>query len=248
MILINNKKIKCRFSKFFSEKNKLFSKKNFVKRRLFSVISKCIVLLILIAVVSSCDKTRSYARKGNHKYNKKNYTEAVNNYKQSLKADSTFSQVNYNMGNAVMQESGKDYAQAVNYYNKYLADKSPKTTKEKKEIADALYNRGNALFGLSQTDKQSEEGMKYLAQAAQDYKQAMIMNPEDSNAKYNYALCMWLMKNNNQPDNNKDNQNNNSNSEVQQMLNAMKNNEKNTISKVKKQEENVRNKSNEKDW
>lgn len=244
----NHTVIKSHFSELKSHIISLKLHINPLKSHFIFMKSKYLILILLPFVMMSCDKSRSYARKGNRQYNKKNYTEAVNNYKQSLKADSAFSQVNYNMGNAVMQESGKDYAQAVNYYNKYLADKSPKTTKEKKEVADALYNRGNALFGLSQTDKQSEEGMKYLAQAAQDYKQAMIMNPEDSNAKYNYALCMWLMKNNNQPDNNKDNQNNNSNSEVQQMLNAMKNNEKNTISKVKKQEENVRNKSNEKDW
>ena len=90
--------------------------------------------------------------------------------------------------------------------------------------------------------------MKYLSQATQDYKNAMILNPKDTNAKYNYALCLWLMKNNNNPDNNQDNQNNNNNSEINQMLNAMKNNEKQTISRVKKQKENVRNKQNEKDW
>ncbi|MBR1626696.1 MAG: hypothetical protein IJ681_06085 [Bacteroidales bacterium] len=204
--------------------------------------------MILIAVVSSCDKTRSYARKGNHKYNKKNYTEAAADYKQALKNDSTFSAANYNMGNALMQDNGKDYASAVNYYNKYLENKNPKNPKEAKNISKALYNRGNALFGLSQTNKESEDGMKYLSQAAQDYKNAMLLNPNDSNAKYNYALCMWLMKNNNNPDNNNDNQNNNSNSEINQMLNAMKNNEKQTISRVKKQKENVHNKQNEKDW
>ena len=239
---------KCQNSKFFSEKSKMFSKKNFVESHFISRASKYAFLLLICLCFFSCDKTRSYARKGNRQYNKKNYTEAINNYKQSLKEDSTFSQTNYNMGNAVMQESGKDYAQAVSYYNKYLEKKTPKTTKEKKDVSKALYNRGNALFGLSQTNKESEEGMQYLAKAAQDYKQAIILNPEDTNAKYNYALCMWLMQNNNNPDNNNDNQNNNSNSEINQMMNAMKNNEKQTISRVKKQKENVQNKSNEKDW
>ena len=176
------------------------------------------------------------------------YSEAIKNYEQALKNDSTFDKANYNLGNALMQDNGKDYSKAVEHYNKYLTNKTPKTSKEKRDVANALYNRGNALFGLSQTNKESEEGMKYLSQAANDYKQSMILNPKDTNAKYNYALCLWLMKNNNNPDDQNDNQNNNNNSEINQMLNAIKNNEKQTISRVKKNNENVQDKHNEKDW
>lgn len=207
-----------------------------------------VVLLLVCATFVSCDKVRQYTRKGNHDYNNKNYSEAVSNYKTALKEDSTFTSAAYNMGNAIMQDSGKDYARAVEYYNKYLEKKEPKTKKEKVNYSKGLYNRGNALFALSQENKDSEEGMKYLTKAAEDYKNAILLNPEDTNAKYNYAVCVWLLKNNNNPDNQNDNQNNNSNSEINQMLNAMKNNEKQTISRVKKQKENVHNKQNEKDW
>ena len=246
--LNNNVKIKRRFSKIKQRFNKIKRLINSAKRPLFVIVCLTVFSARCIFSLISCDKTNGYARKGNRKYNKKNYTEAANNYKQALKADSTFSPANYNMGNALMQDSGKDYAQAVNYYNKYLEKNNPKSSKDAKNISKALYNRGNALFGLSQENKESEEGMKYLQQAAQDYKQAMMLNPKDTNAKYNYALCMWLMKNNNNPDNNNDNNQNNSNSEINQMMNAIKNNEKQTISRVKKQKENTQNKKNEKDW
>lgn len=245
----NNSKIeKSDINKIKRVISEIKCENNLLKCEIISTISKYLILLVLLTSVISCDRTRSYARKGNHKYNKKNYTEAVTNYKQALKQDSTFATANFNMGNALMQDNGKDYASAVNYYNKYLEGKKPTTTHEKINYSKGLYNRGNAFFALSQENKESEEGMKYLTQATQDYKNAMILNPKDTNAKYNYALCLWLMKNNNNPDNNQDNQNNNNNSEINQMLNAMKNNEKQTISRVKKQKENVRNKQNEKDW
>ncbi len=233
-LVLNTNKIVLNISKFFSH--------------IISAPSKCLVLLCLPLLLISCNKTNQYTRKGNRNYNKKEYSEAIKNYEQALKTDSTFDKANYNLGNALMQDNGKDYSKAVEHYNKYLANKTPKTSKEKREVADALYNRGNALFGLSQTNKESEEGMKYLSQAANDYKQSMILNPKDTNAKYNYALCLWLMKNNNNPDDQNDNQNNNNNSEINQMLNAIKNNEKQTISRVKKNNENVQDKHNEKDW
>ncbi|MGP1515345.1 MAG: tetratricopeptide repeat protein [Bacteroidales bacterium] len=241
-------KIKWRNKKFFFNINKFFFNKNLLMSHINFAGSKNIILILLLLSCISCDKPRQYARKGNYQYNKKKYSDAVDNYKKSLNNDSTFSVANYNMGNALMQDNGKDYAQAIKHYNRYLNGKVPKLVKDKIKYAQGLYNRGNALFSLSQENRQSEEGMKYLSQAAQDYKNAMLLNPKDSNAKYNYAVCMWLLKNNNNPDNNNNNQNNNNNSEINQMLNAMKNNEKQTISRVKKQKENVHNKQNEKDW
>lgn len=206
-----------------------------------------LIALIIFSLVS-CDKTRQYTRKGNHQYNKKNYPAADDSYKLALKQDSTFSVANYNLANSIMQGGTKDYNKAINYYNKYLSQKPSNSKKDTINYSKALYNRGNALFALSQQNKEDENSMKYLQRAAVDYKNAMLMNPKDTNAKYNYALCLWLMKNNNNPDNNQNNQNQNNNSEINQMMEAMKNNEKKTISRVKKHKENAQTKRNEKDW
>ncbi|MBQ7985338.1 MAG: tetratricopeptide repeat protein [Bacteroidales bacterium] len=212
-------------------------------------MKKILTLMLVVLCLSSCDKTRQYTRKGNKMYNKKEYAKAQQSYSDALKEDSVFSAANFNMGNAVMQDKDSNFQQAVEYYNKYLDKKPGNTKKDKLNYSKGLYNRGNALFALSQQDNASEQGMKYLQQAATDYKNAMLLNPSDTDARYNYALCLWLLKNNNQSNNGNNNQNNNSsNSEINQMLEAMKNNEKNIISKVKKHKENLQNQRNEKDW
>lgn len=211
-------------------------------------MKKIIIILTIVICLFGCDKARTNARFGNTDYKKKDYKQAQEYYKKSLKEDSTFKPVQYNLANTYMQDKTQDYNQAIEYYNKYL-QQLPNTKKSKKSHTKGLYNRGNAYFNLSQQNKQDSMYSKYLTQAANDYKQVMMLDPKDEDAKYNYALCLWLMKNNNSSDNN-DNQNNSnsSNSEINQMLEAMKNNEKNTISKVKKQEEKVKRQDNEKDW
>ncbi len=211
-------------------------------------MNKIFILLLMVLCLFGCDKTRNNARSGNRDYNRKNYKQAQEHYNKALKEDSTFKPVQYNLANTYMQDKTQDYNQAIEYYNKYLQNQPTNTPKEKKLYSQGLYNRGNAYFNLSQQNKQDTMSMKYLVQAATDYKQVMMLNPQDTDAKYNYALCLWLLKNNNNPDNNNQDNQNSSNSEINQMLEAMKNNEKNTISKVKKKEEKVKNQVNEKDW
>ena len=216
-------------------------------KKILTVIIIIIIIIIALCLVS-CDKSRQDTRFGNNAYNKKDYKKAHDYYKKALNQDSTFKKADYNLANTYMQDKTQDYEKAIEYYNKFLNQKPNDSKKAKKQYAKGLYNRGNAFFNMSQQDKASEKSMKYLAQAANDYKNVLMLNPTDSNAKYNYALCLWLMKNNNNPDNNNDNNQNSSNSEINQMLEAMKNNEKNTISRVKKNKENVKNQKNEKDW
>lgn len=205
----------------------------------------CIYILLLVvfaAVMSSCDKKRQYAREGNRAYNKKAYLKAEEKYNEALKEDSTFIPALYNLGNTFYMSSDSNYKAAIDTYNKVLSQPMGKTKKDTLKYANTLYNRGNSFFNLSQKNIQDSNSNKYLAQAAKDYQQSLILNPKDTNAKYNLALCLWLMKNDNQNNNDQNNQ------QMQQMLEAMKINEKKTLERTKTKPQKSQKSNNDKDW
>lgn len=201
-----------------------------------------LVALCLSCVLSSCDKKRQYTRSGNSDYKDKAFAKANENYEKALKEDSTFSPALFNRGNSFYMASDSNYSAAIDSYSKFLSKPMGKTKKDSLQYADAFYNRGNSLFSLSQANPQDSASNKYLKQAALDYQNSLLLNPQDSNAKYNLALCLWLMKNDNQQQNNQNQQQN------QQMLEAIKVNEKKILEKTKKKPQESQKPQNEKDW
>lgn len=201
-----------------------------------------VMVLLACLFLSSCDKKRQYTREGNSLYSKKSYSQAIEKYGQALKKDSTFAPALYNEGNAYYMSSDSNYTAAVEAYGKFLSRPIGKTHKDSLAFANALYNRGNAFFNLSQINTQDSNSGKYLKQAAKDYQASLLLDSKDTNAKYNLALCLWLMKNNNQNNNEQNNQ------QMQQMLDAMKINEKKILEKTKTKPQSSSRPKNEKDW
>lgn len=201
-----------------------------------------LLLAFVLMLFSSCDKKRQYAREGNRAYNKKSYLKAEEKYNDALKEDSAFVPALYNLGNTFYMSSDSSYKAAIESYNKVLNQPIGKTKKDTLKYANTLYNRGNSFFNLSQMNTKDSNSSKYLSQAAKDYQQSLVLNSTDTNAKYNLALCLWLMKNDNQNNNDQNNQ------QMQQMLEAMKINEKKTLEKTKSKPQKSPKSNNDKDW
>ncbi|MCH3923599.1 MAG: outer membrane protein assembly factor BamD [Bacteroidales bacterium] len=216
-----------------------------------------IILMITCLGFISCDKAKQYTRKANRKYNKKEYSSATKYYQKAIKSDSTYNVAQYNLANSSYK--GKDYVKSLKFYNKYLEKKTGKTKEDSLNTANAYYNRGNTYFSLSQSAsiKGSDKSSKLLQAAVKDYKNSLILNPKDKDSKYNLALCLWLLKNNNnsrsqqqnQPQNQPQPQQNQNQQQTQRMLDALNNNEKKTLRKVKEQKDKQNQRqTNDKDW
>ncbi len=126
---------------------------------------------------------------------------------------------------------------------------------DKNKLAASFHNTGNALI----SEKKIEESI-------QAYKNALKANPADNETRYNLAYAQSLLKKQqqekNQDKNNKEDQNKEqekpeqqpqpqqpkmSKENAQQILQALEQDEKNTLEKAKKQAVKNR-KSAEKDW
>ena len=136
-------------------------------------------------------------KEGNKQYQQKKYTEAEINYRKSLeKKDNPFIG-NYNLGNTYYQQ-GK-YEEAKQQYE--IANGIKSTSKE--NLESNYHNLGNALL----KNKKYEESI-------QAYKEALKLNPQDNDTRYNLAYAKAMIqqqqqqqKNDKNKDKNKDQDN-----------------------------------------
>ena len=140
---------------------------------------------------------RKDVRRGNRDFRKENYKEAEINYRKALVKDSTSFAANYNLGNALYRMN--DFQQAGKSYEvlKSSASGNP-------GASDLFYNMGNVA--VQAKDWQA---------AVDSYKQSLLRNPSDLDAKENYIYARKMLENQqnqqNKQNNNKDNQDNQDN-------------------------------------
>jgi Ca-activated chloride channel homolog len=145
--------------------------------------TKYIILFIVLIFVSS-----AYAKNADDLYRQGNFAEAQKAYQQGDLDNPKDLRWRYNRGCAAYQN--KDYEGAESAFKSVL-----RRAKDKDMLSRAAYNLGNTAF--AQDD---------FASAADFYKQAVIYNPNNSNAKYNLELSLKKIEETKKnPDNKKNN-------------------------------------------
>lgn len=206
--------------------------------------SKSVLLLsalVLAFITGIAQTSQKFIRHGNSNYEDGKYKDAEIDYRKALEKSPASTKATYNLGNS--QYKQQNYKEATNSYLKLATD--PKNAR----VAQLYHNLGNSLL---QSQKYSE--------SVHAYKQALRINPKDEDTRYNLAYAMAKLQQQQQNKNNKDQnkqkqqqQNQQQQKEQQQnqqqhkqnqkmskqdadrMLNALNNNEKRTMDKVKKQ-------------
>lgn len=157
------------------------------------------LFLSLLALEVSAQQypERRQVRKGNRAFEKGNYQDAAGRYMRALGVAPGSFEAAYDLGNAYYRQ--EQYDQAVQTLQQVAADSLAAPA----DRAHAFYNLGNAQF---QQKKYSE--------ALESFKNSLRLNPDDVEAKFNYAYVKKLLDDQNQQnqnDQNKDNQNQNQN-------------------------------------
>jgi tetratricopeptide (TPR) repeat protein len=136
--------------------------------------------------VSFAQEERSHARDGNDDYSEKNYAGATKKYEKSLSVDSSFLDAKYNLANA--QYKLQKYDTAARLFNEVAEN-----TDDKKLKSNAYHNLGNAKF------KQ-----KKYQESVNAYKQALINDPENEEARYNLSYAMRKLREQQEKEKNQD--------------------------------------------
>ena len=213
--------------------------------------------LLLASISAAAQTDRREVRSGNRQFRKENFTRAEIDYRKALVKDSSSFAASYDLANSLYRQNNFEEAGKALEKVKDIAPMSPNSS-------DYYYNLGNVAC------------QKKDWQAAVDaYKQSLLRNPADVDAKENYIYAKLMLKNqgggggndkNNQnQDQNQQNQNQNqdqqnqqqgqqgqgkiSPQQAQQMLSAIQAKEKETQDKVNKEKAALlKSKQKEKNW
>ncbi|MBR2858911.1 MAG: tetratricopeptide repeat protein [Alistipes sp.] len=157
-------------------------------------------------------KERGLVRSGNRQFRREHFEKSVDSYQRALQHDSTCFEAKYDLASALYRTERYDKAE------KTLLSIVGDSTRTEKERGEVAYNLGNTQFAQQ----------KYK-EALSSYRQAMRCNPNDEDAKFNYAFTKRLIQqqeqqqqqqnqdqNQDQNKDNKDNQQDNQNQQNEQ--------------------------------
>lgn len=133
-----------------------------------------IVLLINCSAVAQ--EERSLARKGNQAYKDEAYSEAEVKFRKSLKKGSDFNKARYNLANTLVKQ--ERYKQAAEKFNQVVQNADNEDVKAK-----AYHNMGNAFLKAKKLDK-----------SIKAYKNALRLNPQNEDARYNLSYALKKRK------------------------------------------------------
>lgn len=226
---------------------------------LFGKRKKMVTILLLLISVSAVAQTdRQYIRQGNKQFHSGDYPGAEVSYRKAVEKNPKNPQATFNLGNALMAQK-KDSAAVVQFENAARLETNPLRK------AQSYHNMGV----ICQTHKMYGE-------AIEAYKNALRLNPDDDETRYNLVLCKHQKQKQDQnrqnqqnnddqkkddkkdqqkPEENKDKQKQQeqpkpqmSKENAEQLLNAAIQNEKQTQDKLKKAQQHPQRRNIQKNW
>ena len=179
--------------------------------------------MMIFALVASCVMAqnmpeRSLVRKGNRQFGRERYERSVDSYTRALEAAPRCFEAGYYLSNALFRSERNDMA--VQTLMNFVGD----STRTEVERAEAYYNLGNTQFMQQK-----------LKEALESYRNSLRLNPDDMEAKYNYAYTKRLLE---QQQQQQQNQQNNQNQDQNQNQNDQNNQDKEENQDNKEQKQN----------
>ena len=219
-----------------------------------------LLIFILYGPGSYAQKENTLLRQGNREFEKNEYKEAEKDYRKALELNKESLKGQFNLGTAVYKNN--NFEESAKIYSNLAGNKLDRDTKSK-----VYHNLGNSFLQSKEYEKSIDA-----------YKNALMNDPKNKDTKYNLEYAKMMLKkqqqqnkdNKDKKDDKKDqkdkqdqNKDQNKKSEQQKqpqdqkkiskddaerMLEALKNDEKKTMQKVKKQKAKVQVTGIEKDW
>ena len=134
------------------------------------------VLCLLSFIPSYSQSERSLVRRGNRDIEKERYHDAEIKYRKALEENRLMEEAGFNLGNSLYLQD--KYQEADSQYYDIASRAKNDSLKEA-----SYYNLGNSFYKSEQYDG-----------AVQAYKQALRINPDDEDARYNLAMAQKKLK------------------------------------------------------
>ncbi len=175
-------------------------------------------LLALLSYRANSQEERHFIREGNQLYEKKKYNEAEIKYRKAIEKNNRSFEAKFNMGDALYKQG--NYKEALKVWQELL-----QSTTDKDKLEKLHYNIGNIYL---KTNK--------LKESINSYINALKLNPDDKEAKYNLSVALQKLKKQQQQQ--KQNQQNKKQNQNKQNKNNKKKNDKKKENKNKQNQQN----------
>ena len=157
---------------------------------LFGTRKQAALLLLLLGVASaSAQADRQYIRQGNKQFNAGDYPNAEVSYRKALEKNPRNAQALYNLGNALLAQQ-KDSAAVEQFESAAKIETNPQRKYQ------SFHNLGVIC-----------QNHKMYGEAIEAYKNALRLNPNDDETRYNLVLCKHQKQKQDQNKQNQDQQN-----------------------------------------
>jgi Ca-activated chloride channel family protein len=217
-------------------------------------------MLLLISMTAIAQTDRQFIRQGNKQFHSGDYPGAEVSYRKAVEKNPKNPQATFNLGNALMAQK-KDSAAIVQFESAARLETNPLRK------AQSYHNMGVIC-----------QSHKMYGEAIEAYKNALRLNPDDDETRYNLVLCKHQKQKQDQnrqnqqnnddkkkddkkdqqkPEENKDKQDQKqqeqpkpqmSKDNAEQLLNAAIQNEKQTQDKLKKAQQHPQRRNIQKNW
>ena len=174
-------------------------------------IISCLIFLFCVSAVQaqSVKDVRRYVKRGNRLMHTGQRDKAYEQYKKAHQADSTNTQVNYNLATSMFPNEWKlmkpDTIRDKEMASYFMQAGDDRVEDNPIRRSMAFHNYG--VMHQVRANQSGDDQQKYqeLQQAIEAYKQALRNNPHDDEARYNLVLCQrQLPKNNGEGQQNQD--------------------------------------------
>lgn len=138
-----------------------------------------VVMLLVVAGEATAQRMpeRGLVRRGNRQFKREHFEKSTDLYQRALQHDSTSFEAKYDLASAMYRTERYDSAEQL------LRSIVQDTTRTERERGEVAYNLGNTQFAQQ----------KYK-EALSSYRYAMRCNPDDEDAKFNYAFTKRLVQ------------------------------------------------------
>lgn len=144
------------------------------------VIRRWLTLMLVCFIIPAVlwgETSRKKVKKGNDLYIEKKYDQALTKYQDALLSDPENERIQFNVANTLYWK--KKYEEALKEYQKVVG------TEELALEQQSYFNLGNALYRMGK-----------LPESILAYQQALKLNPDDMDAKYNLEYVRRKLKQN----------------------------------------------------
>ena len=163
-------------------------------RQISKTIGGAILTLFVMAVqVQAQTQDWTYMHRGDQLFKKGDFKSAEKFFDDALSLDTTNVRARFNLADTYLAQGIADSA-----YAHFQRAAQEGMGKDKNLSSKAFHNMGVITQNTANATQEPDKKQNYLKQAIADYKEALRLNPNADDSRYNMVLCMKQLKENEQ--------------------------------------------------